>query len=135
MYATCTSVHIQEWTTFKTNFFFGFKTLTSPSRYASHRPDRHYEEGGISDRPNDEPDVYHTFFGVAGLSLMGFPGRVVTPRFGDVDHKYVSSIGVLTIAMQTNYAKKVPTLSPGLKAVDPVYALPVEVVKRLGLYE
>lgn len=56
----------------------------------------HYEQGGISDRPNDEPDVYHTFFGVAGLSLMGFPG---------------------------------------LKAVDPVYALPTEVVQRLGLYE
>ena len=55
-----------------------------------------YEEGGISDRPNDEPDVYHTFFGIAGLSLMGFPG---------------------------------------LKAVDPVYALPVEVVKRIGLYD
>ena len=30
--------------------------------------------GGISDRPEDEVDVYHTFFGVAGLSLMGYPG-------------------------------------------------------------
>ena len=29
--------------------------------------------GGIADRPDDEPDVY-TFFGLAGLSLMGFPG-------------------------------------------------------------
>ena len=27
--------------------------------------------GGISDRPEDMVDVYHTFFGIAGLSLMG----------------------------------------------------------------
>ena len=37
-------------------------------------------------------DVYHTFFGIAGLSLMGYPG---------------------------------------LKAIDPTFALPVEVVERL----
>ena len=51
-------------------------------------------KGGISDRPDDEADVFHTFFGVAGLSLLGFPG---------------------------------------LQPVDPVYALPVHVIKRLGL--
>lgn len=27
--------------------------------------------GGISDRPGNEPDVFHTFFGVGGLSLLG----------------------------------------------------------------
>ncbi len=32
------------------------------------------EDGGISDRPDDMADVYHTFFGIAGLSLMGYPG-------------------------------------------------------------
>ena len=30
--------------------------------------------GGISDRPEDEVDAYHTFFGIAGLSLMGHGG-------------------------------------------------------------
>ena len=40
------------------------------------------EEGGISDRPEDEVDVYHTFFGIAGLSLMGFPGlQAVDPTY------------------------------------------------------
>ena len=34
-----------------------------------HAQDEH--GGGISDRPEDMVDVYHTFFGVAGLSLMG----------------------------------------------------------------
>ncbi|SMN19833.1 similar to Saccharomyces cerevisiae YPR176C BET2 Beta subunit of Type II geranylgeranyltransferase required for vesicular transport between the endoplasmic reticulum and the Golgi [Maudiozyma saulgeensis] len=29
-------------------------------------------KGGISDRPDNEVDVYHTVFGLAGLSLMGF---------------------------------------------------------------
>ncbi len=31
-------------------------------------------KGGISDQPEDMADVYHTFFGIAGLSLMGHPG-------------------------------------------------------------
>ncbi|KAB2609486.1 geranylgeranyl transferase type-2 subunit beta-like [Pyrus ussuriensis x Pyrus communis] len=32
------------------------------------------ENGGISDRPDDVVDVYHTYFGVAGLSLLQYPG-------------------------------------------------------------
>ena len=30
--------------------------------------------GGIADRPGDMVDVFHTVFGLAGLSLVGFPG-------------------------------------------------------------
>lgn len=33
-------------------------------------------EGGISDRPGDMVDVFHTVFGIAGLSLLGRPGLV-----------------------------------------------------------
>jgi len=54
------------------------------------------EKGGIADRPSDEPDVFHTFFGVAGLSLLGFEG---------------------------------------LRRIDPTYALPADVVQRMGLRE
>jgi geranylgeranyl transferase type-2 subunit beta len=32
------------------------------------------EEGGIADRPEHMPDVFHTFFGICGLSLLGHPG-------------------------------------------------------------
>ncbi|RPB27381.1 rab geranylgeranyltransferase beta subunit [Terfezia boudieri ATCC MYA-4762] len=40
------------------------------------------ERGGIADRPNDMPDVFHTVFGVAGLSLLGYPGlREVDPKY------------------------------------------------------
>ena len=28
------------------------------------------ESGGFSDRPEDAPDVYHTFFAICGLSLL-----------------------------------------------------------------
>jgi len=34
------------------------------------------EKGGIADRPGDEVDVWHTLFGIAGLSLLGYPGLV-----------------------------------------------------------
>ncbi|KAL4190985.1 hypothetical protein AMTRI_Chr07g27340 [Amborella trichopoda] len=50
------------------------------------------ENGGISDRPDDAVDVFHTYFGVAGLSLLEYPG---------------------------------------LKAIDPAYALPVGVINRI----
>ncbi|RUS19110.1 terpenoid cyclases/protein prenyltransferase alpha-alpha toroid [Endogone sp. FLAS-F59071] len=32
------------------------------------------DSGGIADRPGDMADVFHTVFGVAGLSLLGYPG-------------------------------------------------------------
>ena len=30
------------------------------------------EDGGIADRPGDEADVFHTFFGICGLSFLGY---------------------------------------------------------------
>lgn len=39
-------------------------------------------DGGISDRPEDEVDIYHTFFGLAGLSLLGYKElRPIDPTF------------------------------------------------------
>ena len=34
------------------------------------------QHGGIADRPGDMVDVFHTNFGLAGLSLLRFPGLV-----------------------------------------------------------
>lgn len=40
------------------------------------------ESGGIADRPDDMPDVFHTVFGICGLSLLGYPGlQEVDPRY------------------------------------------------------
>lgn len=32
------------------------------------------EKGGVADRPEDVADIWHTVFGLAGLSLMGYEG-------------------------------------------------------------
>ncbi|KAL7472861.1 hypothetical protein ACHAXS_013243 [Conticribra weissflogii] len=61
------------------------------------------DDGGIADRPGDMPDVYHTFFGLAGLSLIGLLGDI-----GEKEGKVY-------------------------REVDPVFALPVDVVRGLGL--
>lgn len=38
--------------------------------------------GGISDRADDECDVFHTFFGIAGLSLLGVEDlQAINPVF------------------------------------------------------
>lgn len=58
------------------------------------------ECGGIADKPGNMPDVYHTFFGLCGLSLLGYED-VVTP----------------------------------LQQVNPVYALPYDVLGRVGVTE
>lgn len=57
---------------------------------------------GNSRRPGDVADVFHTFFGICGLSLLGY-----------------------TEEDEGGYT--------GLKKVDPVYALPVITLKRMGL--
>jgi len=59
------------------------------------------EDGGIADRPDDYADVFHTFFGIAGLSLLGHLHRNQS--------------------------------SSSFRSIDPVYALPTDVVRRLGL--
>lgn len=52
-------------------------------------------EGGISDKPDNMVDVFHTYFGIAGISLM------------DGDER--------------------------LLKIDPVYALPINILKELGI--
>jgi len=47
------------------------------------------ERGGIADRRNDMPDVFHTVFGIAGLSLLGYQG------LQEVDPKYCMSTDVI----------------------------------------
>jgi geranylgeranyl transferase type-2 subunit beta len=54
------------------------------------------DDGGIADRPEDMPDIFHTFFGIAGLSLLG-------------------------------------KLPDSYRTIDPVYALPTDVVRRCCL--
>ncbi|KAL3756789.1 hypothetical protein ACHAWU_003539 [Discostella pseudostelligera] len=61
------------------------------------------DDGGIADRPCDMPDVYHTFFGLCGLSLIGHLGK-----FGSKEGRTY-------------------------REIDPIFALPTDVVEKLGL--
>jgi len=60
-------------------------------------------DGGIADRPHDMADVFHTFFGISGLSLLGY------------------------FKEEERQSKRV------YRDIDPLYALPVDVVQRLKL--
>ena len=42
------------------------------------------KDGGIADRPWDMPDVYHTFFGLCGLSLIGHMEKIGSRGGGTV---------------------------------------------------
>ncbi|KAG4301725.1 hypothetical protein PCANB_001843 [Pneumocystis canis] len=35
---------------------------------------QNFENGGISQRPNEEPDIFHTCFGIVSLSILKYPG-------------------------------------------------------------
>jgi geranylgeranyl transferase type-2 subunit beta len=48
------------------------------------------DDGGISDRPDDMADVYHTFFGIAGLSLLGY-----TAGLKQIDPTYALPLDVV----------------------------------------
>ncbi|KAA1470921.1 terpenoid cyclases/Protein prenyltransferase [Dentipellis sp. KUC8613] len=47
------------------------------------------DAGGIADRPGDIADVFHTQFGIAGLSLLGYPG------LDDIDPVYCMPASVI----------------------------------------
>ncbi|CAI5514194.1 unnamed protein product [Closterium sp. Naga37s-1] len=112
------------------------------------------ERGGISDRPNDMVDVFHTFFGIAGLSLLEYPNlKPVDPAYAlSVDSitpfsslppcPYPSSPPPTPSFIPSPRSFPLPTslsLLPGLslleypnlKPVDPAYALPVDIVDRV----
>lgn len=61
-------------------------------------------------RPGDEADVFHTYFGLCGLSLLAHHGAE-----GQPDGAAVAPEAAL------------------LERIDPVYALPVPTLRRLGL--
>lgn len=64
------------------------------------------DAGGIADRPGDIADIFHTFFGICGLSLLGYFDK---PTDGS------------------------EWLYPAYREIDPTYALPRDVVASLNL--
>lgn len=72
------------------------------------------DDGGIADRPGDMADVFHTFFGIAGLSLIG------------VLHEQDSILHV-------NECDGGEMRKNEYRMIDPVYALPTDIVHKLRL--
>lgn len=61
------------------------------------------DDGGIADRPGNMADIFHSFFGISGLLLLEY--------FEDKENPEYSNF----------------------KSINPTYALPEDVVQRLGL--
>ncbi|OCH90394.1 rab geranylgeranyltransferase [Obba rivulosa] len=54
------------------------------------------EDGGIADRPGNQVDVFHTLFGVAGLSLLGYPGLEDLDPVYCMPAKFIEAKGLRT---------------------------------------
>lgn len=95
-------------------------------------------DGGIADRPNDMPDAFHTFFGIAGLSLLGYLHRATQPptkttivpttstNSSVVDNSASTSCGIFSS----------PPTEEGtypFREIDPIYALPTTTVRGMKL--
>lgn len=78
------------------------------------------EAGGIADRPGNMADIFHTFFGISGLLLMDYFQGILPGLVGQAE-------GVES-------AEEAEVLQRVLVPIDPAYALPVPVVRRLGLH-
>ena len=56
--------------------------------------------GGIADRPGDQPDVFHTFFGITGLALIRKHG------IGPIDPAYALPMSVVQRLRESNVQNK-----------------------------
>ena len=72
------------------------------------------DDGGIADRPGNMADVFHTFFGIAGLSLLGFYDEA-------------------GVEAGNEKGRGKPAPFAAYRRVDPIFALPVDLVRKLGL--
>lgn len=53
------------------------------------------EEGGISDRPGNCNDVFHTFFGLAALSLLDYKNLVKIDPYFAIDERIIKRMNLL----------------------------------------
>ena len=70
------------------------------------------DDGGIADRPGNMADIFHTFFGISGLSLLGY--------FSETNNDITCCDKVKDDTMFT-------------RLIDPTYALPLNIVEKLNL--
>ena len=110
------------------------------------------DSGGIADRPEDAADVYHTFFGVAGLSLLRdsveeeWDGEGKRERGGEDEESEATATAATTKTTTTTTTTTTPSsrldsvlgFDAGLSriaSIDPVFALPYEALARTAVGE
>ncbi|SCV70834.1 BQ2448_3596 [Microbotryum intermedium] len=80
------------------------------------------DQGGIADRPDDVPDVWHTVFGIAGqLNRSRVRSKKVDPLISFGFHS-IPSRSILGLSLLSY---------PGLEPVDPIYCMPANVTAKL----
>jgi geranylgeranyl transferase type-2 subunit beta len=70
--------------------------------------------GGISDRPGNMADIFHSFFGISGLSLMDY-------------------FNIEKLLNSNKISEKTKHIYSNFREIDPTYALPKDIVIKLGL--
>lgn len=68
--------------------------------------------GGISDRSNTMTDIYHTYFGIAGLALLGNPGLEL------VEPVYALPVKTVKQLLENRMAKTAPLATTTTKNVQ-----------------
>ncbi len=86
-----------------------------------------HAKGGIADRPEDVPDIFHTYFGIAGLALLGyFSGEAAVEDAASVPGEPAPAPAPLSAAEKQELYKY-------FDGIDPAFALPVSTSLRLRL--
>jgi geranylgeranyl transferase type-2 subunit beta len=82
------------------------------------------DDGGIADRPGNMADIFHTFFGISGLSLMGYFEQDVT-----VSQSSKAELKANAFEQDKNHSR-----FASYRKINPTYALPEDLVTKLGLF-
>jgi prenyltransferase beta subunit len=92
------------------------------------------DDGGIADRPGNMADIFHTFFGISGLSLLGHFSIHNCPQPVSEDGTIIGNIsgGVGEEVDKSTESKS--SKFAAYKEIDPTYALPKCLVEKLCLF-
>ena len=74
-------------------------------------------DGGIADQPGNMADIFHTFFGISALSLLGYLQKDSSDRQDASSSSDASPTSSSSLCLH-------PTIRP----IDPTYALPRDLV-------
>ena len=78
-------------------------------------------------------DIFHTFFGISGLSLLGYFSKnlEITEKNDHINTDLTNE--KLKVSQLEVDANVVHTNFENYDGIDPTYALPIKIVKLLGL--